>query len=201
MADLTVRKATAGDVPLVAQTLNQAFRDDPAFAWGIPDEGRRKRYGERYFATILERTYMPKGEVYVSGDGLAAAVWAPPDRWETSSAAAMALLPVLIKACRTKLPRALKMVSFMEAKHRERSEPHYYLPLIGTHPDGRGQGRGSALLSSMLDRCDHEGRPAYLEATSVQNQALYHRFRFEVIEELRWPGGGPAFWPMWRSPA
>jgi ribosomal protein S18 acetylase RimI-like enzyme len=200
MGETGVRKATAADVPLLARTLGRAFHDDPALAWANPHAGRRQRDGERYFAAVLKSSYMPKGEVYVTGDGLGVAVWAPPERWETSTRAALALLPLMLTSCRTKLPRALKMVSLMEAKHRQRTEPHYYLPFIGTDPDGRGRGRGSALLTSMLDRCDEEGRPAYLEATSIQNQALYRRHRFEVLEELHWPGGGPPFWPMWRSP-
>jgi hypothetical protein len=41
---------------------------------------------------------------------------------------------------------------------------------------------------------------AYLEATSVKNQALYHRHGFEVVDELQWPGGGPPFWRMSREP-
>lgn len=198
MTEVTVRKATAADVPQVARTLARAFKDDPALAWATPDADRRERYGEQYYTRVVEKIYLPKDEVYLTEDGLAAALWAPPDRWETPTRAALALLPVMLKACRTKLPRALKMVSLMESKHKEQAEPHYYLPLIGAEPAGRGHGRGSALLSSMLERCDTEGRPAYLEATSIQNQALYHRFGFEVLEELHWPGGGPPFWPMWR---
>jgi len=200
MSEVTVRRATEADVPQVARTLGLAFRDDPALAWATPDAGRRGRYVEEYFRRLIEGVYLPKDEVHVTGDGLAAALWAPPDRWETSTRAALALLPVMLKSCRSKLPRALRMVSLMESTHKDRTEPHYYLPFIGAAPGGRRQGRGSALLASMLERCDLEGRPAYLESTSVQNQALYHRFGFEVLEELRWPGGGPPFWPMWRPP-
>jgi hypothetical protein len=51
-----------------------------------------------------------------------------------------------------------------------------------------------------LERCDDEGIPAYLEATSAGNRDLYLRHGFEVIEEARWPGGGPPLWLMWREP-
>jgi ribosomal protein S18 acetylase RimI-like enzyme len=144
--------------------------------------------------------YLPKDEVHITSDGLAAALWAPPDRWQTSVGTTLALLPPMVRASRTKLPRVLRMVSLMESHHRQQSEPHYYLPFIGTATGGRGQGRGSALLAHMLERCDAEGRPAYLEATSPANRALYARHGFEELDELRWPGGGPPFWPMWRSP-
>ena len=52
----------------------------------------------------------------------------------------------------------------------------------------------------MLDRCDDDGIPAYLESSSIRNQALYYRHGFEVIEELNWPGDRPPFSLMWRKP-
>lgn len=56
------------------------------------------------------------------------------------------------------------------------------------------------LLADMLRRCDEEGMPTYLESTSVENQALYHRHGFQVFDEMHWPKGGPPWWPMWREP-
>lgn len=200
MADTAIRNVTSPDVPRVARTLARAFQDDPAFAWAAPDTTRRQRHASDYFRLLVERVYLPKGEVYMTTDGACAALWAPPDNWQTSSTASLPMLPTMLKACGRKLPRTLRMLSLMETKHKAHAEPHYYLAFIGTDPDARGQGRGTALLHGMLQRCDSEGVPAYLEATSVQNQALYHRHGFTVIEELHWPGGGPPFWPMWRTP-
>lgn len=88
----------------------------------------------------------------------------------------------------------------MEATHKTYTEPHYYLPFIGTDPTSRGKGYGTAAVLDMVTRCDTEGVPAYLEATSTQNQALYYRHGFMAVEEPRWPGGGPPWWPMWRKP-
>lgn len=63
----------------------------------------------------------------------------------------------------------------------------------------RGQGIGSALLRSVLERCDLEGVPAYLEATCVRNSDLYARHGFTVRGEVVLPDGPPLF-PMWREP-
>ena len=106
----------------------------------------------------------------------------------------------MARACGSKLPRTLKMIDLMEKQHRVHAEPHYYLAFVGTDPDRQGQGHGTVLLETVLQRCDVEGAGAYLEASSVRNQALYHRHRFEVVEEHHWPGGGPPFWRMWRDP-
>ena len=54
-------------------------------------------------------------------------------------------------------------------------------------------------MAPMLERCDHDGIPAYLEATSDRNRALYERHGFRVRGNIPLPGG-PALWRMWRDP-
>ena len=61
----------------------------------------------------------------------------------------------------------------------------------------QGKGLGGALMRPTLDRCDREGLPAYIEASSVRSAALYERLGFEHIEELR-VGGSPPLWLMLR---
>lgn len=200
MTEFQVRKATEADVPQLAVTLGRAFRDDPAFAHAVPDAERRLRHGRRYFELLLRRIYLPKGEVYTTDGSRAVALWAPPERWQVSLAATLPLFPVMVRAAGRRLPTALRMLSLQESRHKALDEPHLYLAFVGTDSDSQGQGHGTALLQSMLERCDKEVFPAYLEATSPGNRALYHRHGFELLEELRWPDDGPPFWPMWRKP-
>ena len=68
-------------------------------------------------------------------------------------------------------------------------------------PAAQGRGLGTALVRPMLERCDREGRPAYLEATTPRNRALYERLGFALVEEMRFPQDGPPLWRMWREPA
>jgi GNAT superfamily N-acetyltransferase len=195
-----IRKATRDDVPELGRTMARAFYDDPALSWATPNADRRERFGPRYFELLIGRIYLPKGEVHMTDDGKAAALWAPPEKWQSPASASLPLLPVMLRSCGRSLPLAMKMLSTMEARHKAQDEPHYYLPFIGTDPDHRGKGHGTALLADMLRRCDDEGVPAYLESTSIRNQALYHRHGFEILEEMHWPKGGPPWWPMWRDP-
>ena len=57
---------------------------------------------------------------------------------------------------------------------RDADEPHYYLAILGADPlfqrSGRGQRRAR---SPMLERCDTEGVPAYLETQKEENLAYY----------------------------
>ena len=197
---LGVRKATASDVRTVGRAMSRAFQEDPAFAWAVPNAQRRERFGPRYFEMLIARTYLPKGEVYVTEDGSAAALWAPPDKWRTPVLASLPFLPLMTRACTTNLPVTLKMTTLMETHHKKQTEPHYYLPFIGTDPDHQGKGHGTALLTDMLRRCDEQGVPAYLESTGIRNRSLYQLHGFQVLDELSWPNGGPPWWSMWREP-
>ena len=198
--EVVVRKATAGDTRQLKGMLAAAFQDDPALSWAAPSAGRRERYGPGYFEILLRRTYLPKGEVYMTEGASAVALWAPPEKWLEPLTASLPFLPAMLRACGRNLLTAFRMLSLMEAKHKEHAEPHYYLAYIATDPAKQGRGYGTALLRDMLGRCDAQGIPAYLEATSMRNQALYHSHGFSIVEELNWPGGGPPFWRMWREP-
>ena len=84
------------------------------------------------------------------------------------------------------LSRAARLAAAIEYRHaRHVREPHYYVRDVGVHPDMQGGGLGSALLRPTLDRCDREGLPAYLEASSERNAALYERLGFQLTHELR----------------
>jgi hypothetical protein len=52
----------------------------------------------------------------------------------------------------------------------------------------------------MLARADREGVPAYHEATSPRNRALYERHGYVNQGEFVLPDGGPTLWRMWREP-
>jgi ribosomal protein S18 acetylase RimI-like enzyme len=78
--------------------------------------------------------------------------------------------------------------------------PCWYLPFIGIDPQHQGRGLGSRLLAEGLARCDRDRLPAYLEASSARNRALYERHGFVGTGELR-AGDSPPLWPMLRPAA
>ena len=80
------------------------------------------------------------------------------------------------------------------------SEEHYYLEAIGTHQDAQGTGVGSLIIRTMLDRCDEEGLPAYLESSNPRNVPFYGRHGFEITREIEVGEGAPTVTAMWRTP-
>jgi GNAT superfamily N-acetyltransferase len=192
-----VRKATATDVPRLASTMARAFYDGPVVGdWCMPDASRRGERLERGFRLSLERIYLRHGECYASDSVAGAAFWLPPDTWGLGAMEQVRLAARMAAIHARGVPRILRVLAYLEARHPH--EPHYYLAFVGVQPEGQGRGIGSALLAPVLECCDRDGVPAYLEATSERNLALYERHGFEVVETLRLPKGGPPVWRMWR---
>ncbi len=107
--------------------------------------------------------------------------------------------PSAIRLFGTRLPVALRALDETDKVHP--SEPHWYLALLGTDPDHQGKGYGTAAISPVLDICDRDGTPAYLESSKEQNVPFYERHGFEVTSTLDLSKGkGPRLWLMWREP-
>ena len=194
----TVRTAGPADLAPLAKAMAAAFYDDPIASWLLRDDSRRMRQLERGFGLFMRRLYLPAGECYTTEHVAGGALWLPPGRWQAGPAAQLRLLASLAGISGRGFPRFLRYSRLLESKHRR--EDHYYLPYMGVQPGRQGRGIGTALLRPVLERCDGDGLPAYLEASSPRNRDLYKRHGFEVVEIVELAAGGPAHWLMWREP-
>ena len=193
-----VRKATAVDVVVIAAALARAFDDDPMTAWVFPDEATRRRHLARFFAAYLRKIVLRHDEVYTTPDDAGAALWEPPGCWQVGIRGQLRLLPAMVGLLGRRLPTVGRGWALIESRH-PRQPAHWYLATLGTEPARQGHGVGSALMGPVLERCDQEGVPAYLESSKESNLAFYARFGFEVTGEIDVPDG-PRLWPMWREP-
>src|SRR5688500_17856281 len=185
------RPATSADIPAVAHALAAAFFDDPVFSYCYPDVAPRQQILPRWFEIVTEAN-LPHGEIYTTDHVVASAVWVPPGVEDDEQIGA-ALGEISGKYAQT----LFKIFERMAEKHPH--EPHHYLFLLGTRPDWQSRGIGSALMRPVLELCDRDAMPAYLEATSEGNMRLYLRHGFEVTGEIRLTDG-PSMWARWRRP-
>lgn len=190
-----VRRAGPADVRALAAMLARAFHDDPVMSWVFAHDATRLAWTRRYFRTRL-RALVSSGEVYTTGDSAGAALWAPPEGWRFSLWETVALTRFL-PATGRRTARVLRGLEGVERRHPE--TPHWYLAVLGTEPVRQGEGIGSAVLAPMLEACDADEIPAYLESSKERNIAFYARHGFRVTEEVRMPAG-PPLWLMWRDP-
>jgi GNAT superfamily N-acetyltransferase len=111
----------------------------------------------------------------------------------------LALTPSVVRtASLRRVPAVMGGLNAIEKKHPH--EPHWYLLALGVEPELQGRAIGTQLMAPVLERCDREGTPAYLESSKERNVPLYERNGFRVTEEFRVPNGGPPIWLMWRDP-
>ena len=194
---LRPRRAAGQDLPLLVETMVAAFVDDPVMTWVIPDGLRRPQILRAFFEIAVD-VNQPYGELYTTDPvPVAGAVWVPPGCQPTGEHAEQLAACYIEAAGEEFADRTVAILERMDECHPQ--EAHDYLFLLGTRAEWQGRGLGSALLREVLERCDREGRPAYLEASSEGNRRLYLRHGFEVVWEICLPDG-PSMWPMWREP-
>jgi ribosomal protein S18 acetylase RimI-like enzyme len=187
-----VRIATREDVPALARSLARAFDDDPVAAFSNPRASSRERRLAFFFTGRME-SLIDDELCFCDEERTGAALWAAPDRWHVPPREQLRALRLMSR-------RAVHAtVGFARMERIHPKEPHFYLSVLGVDPHAQGRGVGSRLLAPMLERCDREGVPAYLESSKERNVEYYGRHGFRVTGEFRFPRG-PAMWPMWRDP-
>jgi GNAT superfamily N-acetyltransferase len=195
--DVGIHRVDLDATAEVAATVAAAFIDDPVTRWLLPDEGRRRRLVQPMFELYVE-PYIRLGETYLTAQGLAAAVWAPPGAELFDAAQADAFGQAVAELAGPDAERFGVLAETFEQHHP--AESLYYCQFLATVPAAQGHGLGSALLRDMLARADREQMPAYHEATTPRNRALYERHGYETVGEFTLPDG-PPLWPMWREPS
>jgi GNAT superfamily N-acetyltransferase len=194
-----VRPATPDDHEGAAEALALAFEHDPAWGHLLPDDSTRAERLLLYFTTEIESQVPGRRRLWVTEDGAGAAVWADPGNWRIPIHSTLAEAVPMTRVFGRRLPLALRALLRIEGHHPK--PHHHYLQYLGVEPRRQGRGLGGALLRPVLDHCDSEGIPAYLESSSDRNRVLYERNGFAITSSFDLPSGGPPIREMWRDPA
>ena len=189
------RLATQTEAGVAAEILGRAFVDDPvltAFFRESPQAARLAQYFELECRLVLKGY----GEIWLDDDRLGAAIWRSPGGYPERLRDSLPMVPRYIRLFPREFIRASRAMNQLWQVHPR--EPHWYLYAVGVVPEATGQGRGTALLEPVLQRCDAEALPAYLEASTEDNARLYARLGFERRDEVEM--FGVCVRPMWREP-
>ncbi len=190
-----VRLATLDDVPQMARSQMRAYVDDPLITWMLPEDDYERR------ATLLFdcmfRASMIHNSTYTTDDGVCTAVWVPPGASAFTGEQMAMMAQPFAEAAGDRVDRALGVMIELAEVHPP--ELHWYLAGLGTHPDWQRRGVASVVLAPVLDLCDEDGLPAYLETQKEINVPFYRRHGFEVTGTRQLSDGGPMMWLMWRD--
>ena len=188
---LSIRSAAAADAEGCFSALTLAFSSDPPSRWVWRDP-------QQYLAAFPRFARAFGGSAIAAGtahfiDGFAGvALWLAPGAAPDEEALVNVIQETVDPS---RQPAMFSMFEKMGALHPH--EPHWHLPLIGVDPAHQGKGIGGALLNYVLQSCDRDQVPAYLEATSERSAVLYARFGFEPVGRVQAEDGPPII-PMLR---
>lgn len=193
-SDLT--RAQLRDWKTVADITGEAFAQDPVnqYIFGKPISIRSM------FRVMAREMYLSQGLCHLHKAG-GATMWMPPGI--DAAPSQMGLLKFALGQFRHgtfgAIKKGMALSRLMQDWHPK--DPHMYLFTIGTTQAARGKGVGRGLLSPVLDACDANGMPVYLENSNPANAGFYAAHGFERMGIFNIDGDGtPVMEPMWREP-
>jgi GNAT superfamily N-acetyltransferase len=200
-----IRHLSPNELSGAVASAARAFHDDPLFNFFEPDLVKQSHRLPAFMkATILDT--LPFKETYTAatdGKAKAVAAWLPPGSYPRSNRREglfnARVLPSMLRVGR-RMPLAVRLLTTIDKAHPKIE--HWYLSLLAVDPSLQGKGVGGALLGPVLERCDRDGLPAYLETQKEANVAWYRRFGFELVDTIRLEGvaDSPTMWTMLREP-
>jgi ribosomal protein S18 acetylase RimI-like enzyme len=194
---LAARRASPADADLVTAIIALAFANDPLWSRALARaDGRTDHHAAFWHVYVDGALRYPW--TWIAGDGEATSIWIPPGGTELSDDQEEQLEELVQQHLGPGASDYRELLSRFDAAH-PRAEPHYYLTLLGTHPDHRGKGIGMRLLAHDLELIDAQHLPAYLESSNPANNHRYESVGFEAVGEFSFPGNGPTVTTMWRT--
>jgi GNAT superfamily N-acetyltransferase len=200
---IIVRHALAADVEALEQALAVAFLDDPVVNYlvGEPDAALRLGRSIEVFFRFSVAAGLRRGHLYTacdeSGACVGAAVWSPPDVPMFDDGEIGAWIEVLGGVLgEAGLARFQTLAETVLSQHPE--APHFYLGTLGAVE--RGNGLGPRLMARVLDVCDRESLPSYLESSNPRNIGFYERHGYRTTWESTITDG-VLLTGMWRDAA
>ncbi len=183
------RIAVQSDLASIRSTFVRSFWEDPVVRWLYPDD---ESFRDHSTMVDFFRGLIAHGSGLVTHDVAAFSLWIPPGRPDID------IEPTIMEPPTEEL--VTKFVALGEAVAvNTPSEDHWYLQMVGTHPDWPRRGLGRLLIGEGLDWARRDGLGVYLETETVENVAYYRHLGFDVRSEWDVAAGGPHMWGMWHS--
>ena len=185
------------------ETLVEAFYHDPLTEFLLPEEGfRAKRLsrGIEFLLGLSPNTWTVAAEGRPCAGVIGAA---SPQEYPPSVFYLMLMLARLILKSLSFTPVRVMdewLSIFRKFDEMHPSQPHWYILILGIHPDHQGKGLGGDLLKNVLQRADNERVPVYLESSNPKNLDFYRKHGFQVTQEIVPTAGCPPVWGLVRMP-
>jgi ribosomal protein S18 acetylase RimI-like enzyme len=194
MTDVRIEPFKPEMVLEASQMLARAFVTNPLHvaAFGPAQIARN----EIFFRNGLAIMKGPKSVVLEGTRILGLIHWVHSPDCQFSKLEKIRLMPTMMSAFGLRV--ALRVGQWLSAwsKH-DPKRPHSHLGPIGVEPAAQGRHIGRSLMERYCEELDRSGSAGYLETDRLENVAFYHRFGFEITDEISVLGVRNYF--MWRA--
>jgi ribosomal protein S18 acetylase RimI-like enzyme len=178
-----MKKAEDKDKEYIVDILAQSFDTNQSINYLVPQDKKRlsRLKALMDYSVEFSRAF---GEVLISEDHKACALILFPDK-EKINLTSILLDIKLIWYCLgvSHIYKALSLKSRIN-QLRPKNKLMYYLWFIGVNPKDQHAGAGSKLLKEIIAESQAQGRPIYLETSTIKNLSWYQRFGFKIYNEL-----------------
>lgn len=186
----SVRTLSTADLDRASQILGEAFADYPWTNWCVAEDAHLARISSLQ-RVYLEHMALPHGSAYIDTTGHGVIAFLPPDT----------PAPTAEVSARIAELHGDRLDRLMAAEERMSTLPvpdgAWLLATIGTTPQSRGTGLGTALMKHGLTELDRAGHACWLDTSTERNLPLYQRFGFAVVEHITLDGS-VSVWRMHR---
>ncbi len=126
---------------------------------------------------------LPRGEIYLTDDNNAVALWDFERNEKMSFHYIRRNLAFLIQIGIRSIVRILKSEAHVHNNFRK--YPRYcHLYMIGVLPEAQGKGLASALMNPVIQRMKEKSIPLFLETANRRNVDIYKKKGFKIFETL-----------------
>lgn len=177
-----MKKANSDNKERIVDILSKSFDANRSVNY-VVRQGRNREARIRRLMEYSFEVCHRFGKVWISDDKLGCALVLMPEKKRTSfHTIAWDLRLALSAIGLTRVTAVMKRESRVKTFHPK--VPYCYLWFIGVDPKHQSRGIGSRLMKEIIARCEHAGRPIYLETSVEANLSWYKKFGFEIFHTL-----------------
>nr|VFK29078.1 MAG: Acetyltransferase (GNAT) domain-containing protein [Candidatus Kentron sp. MB]VFK30935.1 MAG: Acetyltransferase (GNAT) domain-containing protein [Candidatus Kentron sp. MB]VFK75729.1 MAG: Acetyltransferase (GNAT) domain-containing protein [Candidatus Kentron sp. MB] len=193
MTNTSIDTVTDTDTRRAIAVMVLAFGADPLMRWIYPDP-----YAYLTGFPDFIRKFTGKGfdhkTAYHLHDFAGVTLWRPPGVEPEKKE----IVSLLQRAVPRDLQNDLFNLFGQTGRYRP-NKPYWHLSFIGIDPNRQHRGLGSRLIEHTLLTCDHDKKPAYLNASNPWLIPFYQRHGFQLLDTIQ-AGSSPPIFPMLRKP-